>query len=180
MTDRAAAARQRLLQHQHTQATSSYGALSQAPSLPGGYSQPGSAAAGGFGNCTQSQGGAGGGRIPLAMRLKVMGGEESQGQAPLPQQLLRKYIAYASAHVFPVLSEEAKETLQQFYLRLRADSSPMGGTTVTARQLESLVRLAEARARCELRDVVTQEDAEVGRRSVNHWSCCFSVIPSAG
>jgi DNA replicative helicase MCM subunit Mcm2 (Cdc46/Mcm family) len=96
------------------------------------------------------------------MRLKVMGEEESQGQPPLPQQLLRKYIAYASAHVFPVLSDEAKETLQQFYLRLRADSSPMGGTTVTARQLESLVRLAEARARCELREVVTQEDAEVG------------------
>ena len=163
MTERAAAARQRLLHHQHTQATSSYGALSQAPSLPGSYSQPGGGtpATGAYGSSSYSQGGAGGARIPLAMRLKVMGEEESQGQPPLPQQLLRKYIAYASAHVFPVLSEEAKEKLQQFYLRLRADSSPMGGTTVTARQLESLVRLAEARARCELREVVTQDDAEV-------------------
>jgi len=32
-----------------------------------------------------------------------------------------------------------------------------------ARQLESLARLAEARARVELRQVVTREDAEVSR-----------------
>jgi DNA helicase MCM8 len=52
---------------------------------------------------------------------------------------------------------------QAFYLQLRADSSAAGAgsSPVTARQLESLVRLAEARARCELREVVTREDAEV-------------------
>ena len=35
-----------------------------------------------------------------------------------------------------------------------------------ARQLESLVRLSEARARAELREDVTGEDAEVGHTSV--------------
>jgi DNA replicative helicase MCM subunit Mcm2 (Cdc46/Mcm family) len=53
---------------------------------------------------------------------------------------------------------------QAFYLQLRADSAaPMsGGAPITARQLESLVRLAEARARVDLREEVTRADAEVG------------------
>lgn len=33
------------------------------------------------------------------------------------------------------------------------------GTPITTRQLESLVRLAEARARLELREIVTGDDA---------------------
>lgn len=40
----------------------------------------------------------------------------------------------------------------------------MDGPPVTVRQLESLVRLAEARARLELREEVTAEDARVRRR----------------
>jgi DNA helicase MCM8 len=53
--------------------------------------------------------------------------------------------------------------LQSFYLSLRASScgGVSGGLPITARQLESLVRLAEARARAELREVVTAEDALV-------------------
>lgn len=53
---------------------------------------------------------------------------------------------------------------QNFYLSLR--SSSCGGISsslpITARQLESLVRLAEARARVELRETVTADDAQVG------------------
>jgi hypothetical protein len=96
MADRAAAARQRLMQHSHSQATSSIS--TQAPCLPGS-TQP----AGG----TSSQ--AAPGRVTLMQRLKLMGGGE---EAPLPPQLLRKYIAYARAHVMPVLSDEAKDVLQ--------------------------------------------------------------------
>jgi DNA helicase MCM8 len=53
--------------------------------------------------------------------------------------------------------------VQSFYLSLRASScgGVSGGLPITARQLESLVRLAEARARAELREIVTAEDALV-------------------
>lgn len=52
--------------------------------------------------------------------------------------------------------------MQSFYLELRHDAGgPNDGAPITARQLESLVRLAEARARVDLRDTVTREDAEV-------------------
>ena len=59
------------------------------------------------------------------------------------------------------MSKAAGDILQEFYLRLRKGSTYADGTPITARQLESLVRLAEARARVDLRDEVTAEDAKV-------------------
>ncbi|KAM7531773.1 hypothetical protein LguiB_035183 [Lonicera macranthoides] len=78
---------------------------------------------------------------------------------PLHGSLLRKYIAYARAYVFPRMSTPAAEILQKFYLQLRDRSTSADGTPITARQLESLVRLAEARAKVELRDEITTQDA---------------------
>ena len=53
--------------------------------------------------------------------------------------------------------------VQNFYLSLRSSSCGgiSGSLPITARQLESLVRLAEARARVELRETVTADDAQV-------------------
>ncbi|CAJ1894879.1 unnamed protein product [Sphenostylis stenocarpa] len=78
---------------------------------------------------------------------------------PLPGQLLRKYIAYARSFVFPRMTKPAAEILQKFYLKLRDHSTSADGTPITARQLESLVRLAEARARLDLRVEITAQDA---------------------
>jgi replicative DNA helicase Mcm len=84
-------------------------------------------------------------------------------------ELLRKYIAYAKRTVFPVLTSEAKERIIDFYIGLR-DSSKNSSVTITARQLEALVRLAEASARLRLSDRVTSEDVdrviEIFRRSL--------------
>lgn len=94
----------------------------------------------------------------LANRLKL---DPSEEDSLLPTQLLRKYIAYARQYATPKLSEEAKEVMRAFYLHLRQTTSPLDGTPVTARQLESMVRLGEARAKADLREVVTKQDAEV-------------------
>ncbi|MCW4008974.1 MAG: minichromosome maintenance protein MCM [Candidatus Bathyarchaeota archaeon] len=91
--------------------------------------------------------------------------------APIPSALLKKYIAY-SKEVNPKLTEEAVAKLQSFYLEMRGlsekDDMPVA---ITVRQLESLVRLAEAHARMALRSEVTAEDAEAAislmRRSLN-------------
>ncbi|XP_020599304.1 probable DNA helicase MCM8, partial [Phalaenopsis equestris] len=85
--------------------------------------------------------------------------EKDKDFVPLPGPLLRKYIAYARTFVFPRMSRPAADILQKFYLRLRDHNTSADGTPITARQLESLVRLAEARARLELRDEITVEDA---------------------
>lgn len=71
------------------------------------------------------------------------------------------------------MSRPAAEMLQNFYLRLRDRSTSADGTPITARQLESLVRLAEARARLDLREEITAEDAKVFQKFHNF--CPFTV-----
>jgi len=80
-------------------------------------------------------------------------------EAPLPPELLRKYISYAK-RIQPVLSDDAIKELREFYLRMRSISgSAESPVAITPRQLESLIRLSESRARSFLRDKVTVEDA---------------------
>lgn len=72
---------------------------------------------------------------------------------------LRKYIAYARKYVpSPTLSIEAKEMLQQYFIELRSKNLSYG-IPITVRQLESCIRLAQARAKLELREEVTAKDA---------------------
>jgi replicative DNA helicase Mcm len=76
-------------------------------------------------------------------------------------ELLRKYIAYARKNVNPQLTDEANEILKQFYVSTR-NSNPeeQGAVPITARQLEALIRLAEASAKIKLKDKVEKEDAD--------------------
>ncbi|KAG0233290.1 DNA replication licensing factor mcm8 [Actinomortierella wolfii] len=93
---------------------------------------------------------------PLSERLR-MTNQDNLSLIPLP--LLRKYIAYARKYVHPRLSSEAAAVLQEFFMALRTRHRSPDGTPVTTRQLESLIRLAEAKARMECREVVTRRDA---------------------
>ena len=84
---------------------------------------------------------------------------------PIAPDFLKKYIGYANRYVIPQLSPEAAEVIENFYVDLR--KSAEGGASpvpITARQLESLVRLSEARARMALQSKVTKEDAQAAIR----------------
>ncbi|KAG8430836.1 hypothetical protein GDO86_019917 [Hymenochirus boettgeri] len=94
---------------------------------------------------------------PLGERLKLRPGEPFDA---IPHQLLRKYVGYARQYVHPHLSPDAAQVLQDFYLELRKQNQGIDSTPITTRQLESLIRLTEARARLELRELATKEDAE--------------------
>jgi replicative DNA helicase Mcm len=81
-------------------------------------------------------------------------------EPPMSLELLRKYISYAKG-IKPILTQEALRRLNDFYLAMRSASEAEGSpVAITARQLESLVRIAEARARAALRKEVLAEDAE--------------------
>ena len=81
-------------------------------------------------------------------------------EAPIEAELLRKYISYSKT-IQPELSNDALNRLREFYLAMRVASESEGSpVAITARQLESLVRVSEARARSALRKEVTGQDAE--------------------
>ena len=81
-------------------------------------------------------------------------------EPPISPDLLKKYITYAKG-VRPTLTPEAVQRLNDFYLAMRSASESEGSpVAITARQLESLVRVAEAHARSALRKEVKAEDAE--------------------
>lgn len=84
----------------------------------------------------------------------------TSAESPVPSSLLRKYISYAR-NLNPVLTPEASKRLQDFYLSMRSASETEGTPiAITARQLESLVRISEARTRASLREKILAEDAE--------------------
>lgn len=85
----------------------------------------------------------------------------------LPEDL-RKYIAYARQQVFPVLSDEARERIEQFYVGMREKAKEAEGMPIplTARQLWAIVRLSRAASRVRLSDETTIEDVERAIRLV--------------
>ena len=70
----------------------------------------------------------------------------------LPRDLMKKYIAYARKYVHPKLNAEACQIIQEFYMELRTTHQRSDATPMTTRQLESLIRLSQARI-YELEDI---------------------------
>ena len=87
--------------------------------------------------------------------------QENTVEYEIEPELLRKYIAYARKNANPKLTDEANEVLKEFYVSTR-NSNPeeQGAVPITARQLEAIIRLAEACAKIKLKETVDKEDAE--------------------
>ena len=89
--------------------------------------------------------------------------KSSENEMLIPREIYRKYVAYAKQRINPSLSNEAIEELKKFYVELRnkpvSSESYMKAIPISARQLQALVRMAEASAKLRLSEVVTREDA---------------------
>lgn len=102
--------------------------------------------------------------------------EKAREEEILPAQLIKKLVAYARQYVHPKLSDESKLIIKEFYLKIRQRSAgDLSSPVVTHRFLESLIRISEARARIELREVVTAQDAldaiEIMEETINGSLC---------
>ena len=103
----------------------------------------------------------------LASHLLVLHQTPDLYKPELSTEFLRKYIAYAKQKIIPRLSNEALQEIKEFYLTMRSSGSTDEGikaVPISARQLEALVRLAEASARLRLSEETTREDA---RRAID-------------
>ncbi len=81
----------------------------------------------------------------------------------IDKDLLKKYISYAKQKYNPVLTDEAITAIKDFYVGLRnmpqIGDGPNKPIPIGARQLEAMVRLAEAHARMRLSKKVEIKDA---------------------
>ncbi|KRZ18433.1 DNA replication licensing factor MCM4 [Trichinella zimbabwensis] len=88
------------------------------------------------------------------------GYEEAESEL-LDMSLLKDYITYAKATCFPILNEEARDYLVEKYVEMRKGGNISHGQICAyPRQLESLIRLGEARAKIRLSPVVERKDVE--------------------
>ena len=95
--------------------------------------------------------------------LLHMGIQGDQRQQVLSITFVKKYLQYAKSRIAPVLSPGAAAWISNVYANLRNDEQ--GGNMrrtapLTARTLETLIRLATAYAKARLSQVVEEQDAE--------------------
>lgn len=84
----------------------------------------------------------------------------------LTKEFLRKYIHFAKNRIQPVLSNEAMDQIAQAYTAMRAHQSHKN-LHITARTLETLIRLSSAAAKSRLSDTVDSEDVDVAVELMN-------------
>lgn len=111
----------------------------------------------------------------LAKHLLSMYLEDKPQSAPtsndiLPVEFLTLYISYARSNIQPVISEEAAKELVDSYVAMRALGQDVRAAekriTATTRQLESMIRLAEAHAKMRLSETVTRDDVQEAYRLI--------------
>ncbi|KAK9056029.1 hypothetical protein SSX86_027122 [Deinandra increscens subsp. villosa] len=99
---------------------------------------------------------------------------DTQGRRPIVETLkikfLKKYIHYAKHRIQPDLTDEASEYIATAYAELRnsGGGSRTGGTLpITARTLETIIRLSTAHAKLKLSKQVLKSDVEAALRVLN-------------
>lgn len=90
--------------------------------------------------------------------LEIHRDTEKAARPAIDIDLFSKYLSYAK-QIEPTLTPEAIDIVRSYYMEMRRIESE-GMITVTPRQLEGLIRLASARARLLLKDMVEAEDAQ--------------------
>lgn len=99
-------------------------------------------------------------------------GVSKNHSAIISYELFRKYISYAKQEFTPKVPRDVLKLLKEYYLDLN-DRSSSDSIPVTRRLLKSLIRLTEASARLELREIAIVADAE---RAIRVISWCIDSV----
>jgi replicative DNA helicase Mcm len=113
----------------------------------------------------------------MAKHILGLHKDPSLGESDIPTDLLRKYLSYVRKKINPRITDEALDEIKTYYVEMRSkgETEELGYRTIpiTARQLEALVRLAEASAKIRLSSKVLREDA---RRAIELLEYCLNEV----
>jgi replicative DNA helicase Mcm len=111
---------------------------------------------------------------------KEMRKAEERVLPAIEPELLRSYIAYARREIKPLLTKEAMDKIETFYVDLRKMGQKQKSVPITPRYLEAIIRLAEASAKGRLSDTVDLDDAERAIRLMRFCLIGVGVDPETG
>lgn len=89
--------------------------------------------------------------------------DPKHAKAEIETELLKKYFLYIRKRAEPIMTDEAILAIKDYYVSMRnssGDDSSIQSIPISARQLEALVRLAEAHAKLRLAKKVLKVDAQ--------------------
>lgn len=84
----------------------------------------------------------------------------------LSQDMLRKYITFAKQTCKPRLQTGDYDKIAAVYSELRRESGMTQGMSIAVRHLESMIRMAEARAAMHLREYVNDDDIDAAIKTM--------------
>lgn len=96
---------------------------------------------------------------------------------------LKKYISYVRQKLAPILTDGAIDELQRYYVEMRNSGGEEGGikaVPISPRQLEALVRLAEAAAKLRMSKKVTRKDAKKAIELLHYSLSQIGIDPETG
>jgi replicative DNA helicase Mcm len=97
-------------------------------------------------------------------------------QAELESDFLKKYFAYIRKNIHPKMTTEAIDEIKDYYVTMRnsgSEDDEFRSIPISARQLEALIRLAEAAAKIRLSKTVKKGDAQKAIELVDY---CLNQI----
>ncbi|KAG5484560.1 hypothetical protein CUR178_07151 [Leishmania enriettii] len=108
--------------------------------------------------------------LPVEVQMELEGEVFLQGppDAPyMPTSILSEYIALARETIFPKLTEASHKQLARCYVELRQARGSSCTVSATLRQLESMIRLSEARAKMRYGNEVSVDDVVEAKRIIS-------------
>lgn len=120
---------------------------------------------------------------------KIINSYEKSNIAPIPREILAKYIYFMKNQpLIPKLSEEAKNAISAFYVKIRTidmnenvkNIDEQEQVSMTARQIQSIIRFSYARARLLNKNEVDISDVEAAIKIITFMLNSIGIDPDTG
>lgn len=120
---------------------------------------------------------------------KIINSYEKANIAPISREILAKYIYFMKNQpLIPILSEEAKNAISAFYVKIRTldmnenvkNIDEQEQVSMTARQIQSIIRFSYARARLLNKNEVDVSDVEAAIKIITFMLNSIGIDPDTG